>query len=71
MRTTRVRAGSQLLGVAQASQEYGLPEALLRDLIRRGDLAGVQPPNIRRVFIVRGDLERKLQQWIVSSEAAR
>ena len=60
-----MRAGSKLLSVAQASQEYGLPEALLRDLMRRGDLDGVQPPNVRRVFIVRDDLERKLHQWVV------
>ena len=65
MKPPRVRTGSKLLGVPHASQEYGLPEALLRDLIRRGDLAAVQPPNIRRIFIVRDDLERKLHQWVV------
>ena len=65
MRATRIRAGSRLLTVAHASQEYGIPEAQLRELIRRGDVAGVQPPDVRRVFVVRADLERKLQQWVV------
>jgi len=66
MRASRVRPGAKLLGVAQASQEYGLPEALLRDLIRRGELVGVQPPRIRRVFVDRADLERKLRMWVVA-----
>jgi hypothetical protein len=54
-----------LIPIAQASQEFGLPEAMLRDLIHRGALAAVQPPNIRRVFVVRADLERKLEMWRV------
>ena len=66
-----MRAGSKLVGVAQASQESGLPEALLRDLIRRGDLAAVQPPHIRRVYVVRADLERKLQLWTLNHDDIR
>ena len=65
MRATRVRVGGKLLTILQASQESGLPEARLRELIRRGDLAAVQLPNTRRTFVVRADLDRKLQQWVI------
>jgi hypothetical protein len=63
MRPTAVRPHAKLLSIKQAESEYGLPAALIRDLIHRGDLAAVQPPNIRRVFVVRADLERKLEAW--------
>ena len=63
MRATTVRPHGKLITVTQAESEYGLPAALIRDLIHRGDLAAVQPPNIRRVFVVRADLERKLALW--------
>ena len=63
MKATAVRPNAKLLTIAQAEREYGFPAALLRDLIHRGQLAAVQPPDIRRMFIVRADLERKLEQW--------
>jgi hypothetical protein len=65
MRATANRPHARLMTVNQAEREYGLPAALIRDLIHRGDLAAVQPPNIRRVFVVRADLERKLEAWRV------
>ena len=63
MKATKPRPNGKLLSIRQAESEYGLPAALLRDLIHRGDLAAVQPPNIRRVFVDRADLERKLALW--------
>jgi len=65
MRATAHRPHGKLLTIRQAESEYGIPAALLRDLIHRGDLDAVQPPNIRRVFIVRADLEGKLETWRV------
>ena len=67
MRATAVRPNAKLLTIAHAAQEYGLPARLLRELIVRGDLA-IQPPNIRRVFVLRADLERKLEVWRVRGE---
>ena len=67
MRPTTARPNARLLSIKQAASEFGLPEALIRDLIHRGDLAAVQPPNIRRVFVVRADLERKIDAWRVGS----
>ena len=65
MRATTSRPGAKLLSIQQAESEYGLPAALIRDLVHRGDLAAVQPPFIRRIFILRADLERKLDAWKV------
>ena len=63
MRAATRRPNAKLISMRQAEEEYGLPTALIRDLIHRGDLAAVQPPGIRRVFVVRADLERKLDAW--------
>jgi hypothetical protein len=49
--------------VRQAEAEFGIPYAQLLDLARRGELAAVQPPNVRRIYLVRADLERKLESW--------
>ena len=67
MRATTLRPNGKLLTIAQAEREYGLPAALIRDLVHRGDLAAVQPPHIRRVFVVRAELERKIDAWRVGS----
>lgn len=65
MRATTTRPHARLLSLKQAEAEYGLPYAQLRDLAKRGELAAVQPPNVRRLYIVRADLERKLELWRV------
>ena len=44
MRPTTLRPNAKLLTIAQAEREYGLPAALIRDLIHRGVLAAVRPP---------------------------
>ena len=67
MKAPATRPHAKLISIKQAADEYGLPAALIRDLIHRGDLAAVQPPNIRRVFVVRADLERKLEAWRAGS----
>ena len=65
MKAATSRPHAKLISIKQAESEYGLPAALIRDLIHRGDLAAVQPPNIRRIFVVRADLERKIDAWRV------
>ena len=60
MRRSTIRPGAKLISVKAAAEEYGLPAALLYDLIKRGELPAVQPPNIRRIYIVRAGLEQKL-----------
>ena len=62
MRATTVRPNARLLSLRHAEAEYGLPYALLLDLIKRGELPAVQPPSVRR-YLVRADLERKLEDW--------
>ena len=71
MRRSTIRPGAKLIPVKAAAEEYGLPAALLYDLIRRGELTAVQPPNVRRVYIVRADLEQKLESWRVSTPYIR
>jgi hypothetical protein len=65
MRATTARPHARLLSLKQAEAEYGLPYAQLLDLAKRGELAAVQPPNVRRIYLVRADLEQKLEQWKV------
>jgi hypothetical protein len=66
MRPTATRPNARLLSLRQAEAEYGLPYAQLLDLVKRGELQAVQPPQIRRLYLVRADLERKLDLWKVS-----
>jgi hypothetical protein len=63
MKATTPRPGARLLSLQQAEVEYGLPYAQLLDLVKRGELASVQPPNVRRIYLMRADLERKLELW--------
>ena len=48
MRATTSRPNARLLSLRQAEAEYGIPYAQLLDLVKRGELAAVQPPNVRR-----------------------
>ncbi len=66
MRATTARPAARLISLRQAEAEYGLPYAQLLDLAKRGELAAVQPPNVRRIYLVRADLERKLELWRVA-----
>jgi hypothetical protein len=66
MRASRPRPNARLIGLRQAEAEYGLPYAQLLDLVKRGELRAVQPPNVRRIYLVRADLEQKLDAWRVA-----
>ena len=61
MRATTARPNARLLSLKQAEAEYGIPYAQLLDLAKRGALERVHPPNVRRIDLVRADLERKLE----------
>lgn len=63
MRRTTPRPGGRLIDIRSAEREYGLPYIQLLDLVKRGLLAAVQPPHVRRYYIVRADLEEKLDAW--------
>jgi hypothetical protein len=66
MRTTTPRPNARLLSLRQAEAEYGIPYGQLLDLVKRGELPAVQPPSVRRIYLVRADLERKLEIWKVA-----
>ena len=63
MRATRSRPNAKLIAIKHAESEYGFPAALWRDLIARGEIDAVRPPGVRRVFLVRADIEKKLESW--------
>jgi hypothetical protein len=66
MKTTTSKPNARLVSLRQAETEYGLPYARLLDLVKRGQLAAVHPPNVRRLYLVRADLERKLDAWQIA-----
>jgi hypothetical protein len=63
MRAMTWRPGAKLMSIRQASDETGLPAALLRELIKRAELRGITPPGVRRVFVDRRDLDAALERW--------
>jgi hypothetical protein len=65
MNHAKPRPRARLISLRQAEAEYGLPYAQLLDLAKRGALAAVQPPHVRRIYLVRADLEQKLEAWRV------
>ena len=67
MRAMKARPGAKLMSIKQAEEETGLPAALLRDQIKRGELRANTPPHIRRVFVDRRDLDAALERWTVQS----
>ena len=56
-RTRRATPIQRLLTVTQASDEYGIPQRSLHDLISRGVLAYVRFPDARRLWLDRADIE--------------
>ena len=63
MNPSTTKPGAKLLTIPAASAEYGLTQGMLRGLIQNGNLAAVRPPNARRVYRLRDDLERKIASW--------
>src|SRR5262245_40479738 len=63
MRPPQRRPNARLISLKQAEEEYGLSQTLLLDLAKRGELIAVRPPNVRRIFLDRADLESKLPTW--------
>lgn len=58
-----VQAKPKLLSLQQASLEYGFTVPTLRDLIAAGALPAVRPPHLRRVYLLRTDLEAAISSW--------
>ena len=56
MRASKHRPDAKLLSIRQASDEYGIAAASLRQLIANRRLPVVELPGIRRVLLRRDDL---------------
>ncbi len=63
MRPARSRPGARLISLRDAENEYGIPKDTLRKLIERGELRAIEPPGVRRVFLVREDVEAAIESW--------
>jgi excisionase family DNA binding protein len=59
----RRRPATRLLGLLQASEYTGISIWTLRDLIATGELPAVRPPNLRRVWIDRDELDAAIDRW--------
>ena len=60
---TRAKAASRLLDVATLGEEYGPNRFFWRDVIARGLIPTIRPPQFRRVFVEREDVERLIASW--------
>ena len=68
MNPTTIHPHAQLLSIAQAAQESGIPTGTLRKLIAEGELSAVRIPGVRRVFINRRQLQTRIDKtWVESA----
>ena len=59
----RAQAASRLLDVAALGDEYGPNRFFWRDVIARGLIPTIRPPQFRRVFVERADVEKLIASW--------
>jgi hypothetical protein len=55
--------GSKLLTLQAIQAEYGIGTGALRDLIAAGSLPAVRPPHLRRIYVLRTDLDAAVAAW--------
>jgi len=67
MRATTPRPSAKLISIRDAEREYGLPSAAGSGEARRGCRRAAT--DVRRFFIVRADLEQKLDAWRIDHAA--
>ena len=59
----RASPTSRLLDVAALGEEYGPNPFFWRDVIARGLIPTIRPPQFRRVFVERADVEKLIASW--------
>jgi excisionase family DNA binding protein len=62
MRQASSRPNARLISIDQAADEYGIAPGSLRRLIAARELASVELPGIRRVFLRREDLDALIEE---------
>ena len=67
----RTKAAGRLLDVARLGEEYGPNRFFWRDVIARGLIPTIRPPQFRRVFVERADVEKLIASWKESGVAGR
>ena len=58
-----MRKAARLLDVASLSEEYGPSKAFWREVVAKGLLPVIRPPQFRRVLVQRADVEALLESW--------
>ena len=53
----------RLMSAKTAASHLGIPLSTLRDWVRRGHLPVVRPPDCRRWWLDRRDVDRCVEQW--------
>ncbi len=67
-RSNRSTAASRLLDVSALGNEYGPNRFFWRDVIAKGLIPTIRPPQFRRVFVERADVEKLIASWKVSGQ---
>ena len=63
MIVTSVKKTPRLLDVASLAEEYGPSKAFWREVVAKGLLPVIRPPQFRRVLVERAAVERLLASW--------
>ncbi len=58
-----MRKAARLLDVASLAEEYGPSKAFWREVVAKGLLPVIRPPQFRRVLVQRADVEALLESW--------
>ena len=63
MTVTSVKTAPRLLDVASLAEEYGPSKAFWREVVAKGLLPVIRPPQFRRVLVERIAVERLIASW--------
>ena len=59
----RMKKAPRLLDVASLAEEYGPSKAFWREVVAKGLLPVIRPPEFRRVLVERTAVEHLLASW--------
>ena len=58
-----MKKAARLLDVASLAEEYGPSKAFWREVVAKGLLPVIRPPQFRRVLVERNAVERLIESW--------
>ena len=60
---SKMKARVKLMDVAALAEEYGPSKAFWREVVAKGLLPVIRPPQFRRVLVERLAVERLIESW--------